>query len=163
MVIAICKLLESILDTQEVHGLEKIFVFACIWSIGAGFIEVDGKDFRKEFSNWWKDKWETIKFPEKGGVFDYYVDTQNGEFEEWSKMVGEEAKVNTNEQISNFTIETADTVAFKYLLRHYISVGHAPLLVGNSGCGKTQISKSLLRDLSVDPEAYTFQIINFNF
>ena len=49
MVISICKLLESILDKEEVQGLEYIFVFAWVWSIGAGFTEVDGKDYRKDF------------------------------------------------------------------------------------------------------------------
>ena len=163
MVIAICKLLESILDTQEVQGLEYIFVFASVWSIGAGFSEVDGKDFRKQFSNWWKDKWKTIKFPSKGGVFDYYVDIKNSKLEEWGKLLGKEYKVNTAEPISNFTVPTTDTVSFQYLLRQYISVGHAPLLVGNAGCGKTQISNGLLKDLASDPEAYSYQIINFNF
>jgi dynein heavy chain len=163
MVIAICKLLESILDNQEVQGLEYIFVFACVWSIGAGFTEVDGKDFRKEFSNWWKDKWKTIKFPSRGGVFDYYVDIKNSKLEEWSKMLGKEYKVDTSLSISNFTVPTTDTVSFQYLLKQYISVGHAPLLVGNAGCGKTQISKGLLKDLSADGEHYNYQIINFNF
>ena len=163
MITAICKLLESILDTQEVQGLEYIFVFASVWSIGAGFTEVDGKDYRKEFSNWWKDKWKTIKFPSRGGIFDYYVDIKNSKLEEWSKLLGKEYKVNTAEPISNFTIPTTDTVSFQYLLKQYISVGHSPLLVGNAGCGKTQISKGLLKDLAADGESYTYQIINFNF
>ena len=163
MVIAICKLLESIMDKQEVQGLEYIFVFACVWSIGAGFTEFDGKDYRKEFSNWWKDKWKTIKFPSRGTVFDYYVDIQNSKLEEWSKLLGKEYKVQTDLPISNFTVPTTDTVSFQYLLKQFISVGHAPLLVGNAGCGKTQISKGLLNDLSADGESYTYQIINFNF
>ena len=48
-------------------------------------------------------------------------------------------------------------------MKKYISVGHAPLLVGIAGCGKTQISKGLCEDLAQNPEAYNFQIINFNF
>ena len=70
MVISIYKFLESILDKEEVQGLKYIFVFAWVWSIGAGFTEVDGKDYRKDFSNWWKDKWKTIKYPSRVGVFD---------------------------------------------------------------------------------------------
>lgn len=163
MVIAICKLLESILDKEQVQGLEYIFVFACVWSIGAGFTEVDGKDYKKEFSNWWKDKWKTIKYSSRGGVFDYYVDIANSKLEEWSKLLGKEYKVNTSEPISNFTVPTTDTVSFQYLLKQYISVDHSPLLVGNAGCGKTQISKGLLKELAEDAEAYTYQIINFNY
>jgi dynein heavy chain len=163
MIIAICKLLESILDFQEVQGLEYFFVFACVWSIGAGFTEVDGKDYRKEFSNWWKDKWKTIKYPSRGGVFDYYVDIKNSKLEEWGKMLDKEYKVDTTKPISNFTVPTTDTTSFQWLMRQFINVGHSPLLVGNAGCGKTQISKGLLNDLSADGEHYTYQIINFNY
>lgn len=77
MIISMCRLLESIMDKQEVKAIEYLFVFACVWCIGGGFAEKDGKDFRKEFSNWWKDKWKQIKFPSKGTVFDYYVDIEN--------------------------------------------------------------------------------------
>lgn len=163
MIIAICKLLESILDYQEVQGLEYIFVFACVWAIGAGFMEIEGKDYRKEFSNWWKDKWKTIKYPSRGSVFDYFVDIKNSKLEEWSKMLDKEFKVDTSQPISNFTVPTTDTTAFQWLLRQFINVGHSPLLVGNAGCGKTQISKGLLKDLSADGEHFSFQIINFNY
>lgn len=81
-----CKLLESIMDKHEVKGIEYVFVFAAVWCIGGGFSEKDGHDYRKEFSNWWKDKWKTIKFPTKGTVFDYFVDIENTKLEEWSKM-----------------------------------------------------------------------------
>ena len=163
MVIAICKLLESILDYQEVQGLEYIFVFACVWSIGGGFMEIEGKDYRKEFSNWWKDKWKTIKYPSRGSVFDYYVDIKASKLEEWSKLLDKDFKVDTSQPISNFTVPTTDTTSFQWLLKQFITVGHAPLLVGNAGCGKTQISKGLLKDLSADGENYTYQIINFNY
>jgi dynein heavy chain, axonemal len=96
-------------------------------------------------------------------VFDYYVDFHNSKLEEWSKLLGKEFKVNTTEHISNFTVPTTDTISFQYLLKQFISVGHAPLLVGNAGCGKTQISKGLLNDLSADGEQYHYQIINFNY
>ena len=37
--------------------------------------EKDGIDYRKEFSSWWKGEWKSsVKFPQKGSVFDYYVD-----------------------------------------------------------------------------------------
>jgi len=56
MIIAICKLLESIMDkSPDLKPLEYLFVFACVWCIGGGFAEKDGKDFKKEFSNWWKE------------------------------------------------------------------------------------------------------------
>ena len=88
IVISMCRLLESILDKQDVKALEYLFVFASVWCIGGGFAEKDGKDFRKEFSNWWKEKWKTVKFPSKGTVFDYFVDIENSKLEEWNKIYG---------------------------------------------------------------------------
>jgi dynein heavy chain len=81
-----CKLIESILSSNNVQVLEQVFVFACIWCIGGGFIEKEGKDYKQEFSNWWKDKWKSVKFQSKGTVFDYYVDIPNSKLEDWSKM-----------------------------------------------------------------------------
>ena len=70
----ICKLLEAILATNEVKGLEWVFVFCCVWCLGAGFSELNAINYRRSFSDWWKDKWKVCKFPAKGMVFDYYVD-----------------------------------------------------------------------------------------
>jgi len=106
-----CKLIENLLLSNDVKGLEYIFVFACIWCIGGGYIEKDGKDFKKDFSNWWKEKWKIIKFPSKGTVFDYYVDIENSKLEEWSKMSGEQIDIDTSKAIPNYTIPTTDTIS----------------------------------------------------
>jgi dynein heavy chain len=40
-------------------------------------------------------------------------------------------------------------------MKYFISVDHPTLIIGSSGCGKTQIAKGLIRDLSdSDPSAY---------
>ena len=163
MIICICKLLESILDKQEVKALEYLFVFAAIWCIGGGFAEKDGKDFRKEFSNWWKEKWKTIKFPSKGTVFDYYVDIENSKLEEWNKMQTKEIDPDTSRPISSYTVPTVDTISANYLMKQFISVEHSPMLIGNAGCGKTQITLGLLNDLTTTTDQYIMQVVNFNF
>lgn len=112
MVMSICKLLEAMLQ-GEVKGLEYIFVFACVWCLGAGFAEKDGHDYRKEFSNWWKDKWKTIKFQSKGTVYDYYVDIENTRLDEWNKLNTKDidSMIDTSKPISSFTVPTPDTIA----------------------------------------------------
>lgn len=120
IVISMCRLLESILDKQDVKALEYVFVFACIWCVGGGFAEKDGKDFRKEFSNWWKEKWKQIKFPSKGTVFDYFVDIEGGKLEEWNKMTTKEVDPDTSRPISSYTIPTMDTISANYLMKQFI-------------------------------------------
>lgn len=156
MVMAICKLLESIFKTTDVKGPEYVFVFACIWCIGGGYIEKDGKDYKKEFSNWWKDKWKVIKFPSKGTVFDYYVDIENSKLDDWNKISNSDIvnTIDTSKSISSYTIPTVDTISASYLMNQFISVNHSPILVGQAGCGKTQIIKGLLTDICAKSDTY---------
>jgi dynein heavy chain len=150
MVMSMCKLLQNIIAHNEVKGLEYIFVFACIWCIGGGYIEKEGKDYKKEFSNWWKEKWKVIKFPGKGTVFDYYVDIENSKLDDWNKMSTSDiiSSIDTSKSISSYTIPTVDTISASYLMRQFIQINHSPILVGLAGCGKTQIIKGLLNELT---------------
>ena len=85
----------------DVHGIEG-------WN---RLKDKRGKDFKKDFSNWWKEKWKIIKFPSKGTVFDYFVDIENSKLEEWSKMSGEAIDIDTSKAIPNYTIPTTDTIS----------------------------------------------------
>jgi dynein heavy chain len=164
MVSSICKLLEAML-VGDIKGLEYIFVFACVWCLGAGFAEKDGHDYRKEFSNWWKDKWKTIKFQSKGTVYDYYVDIENTRLDEWAKLNNKDidSLIDTSKAISSFTVPTPDTISAQFLMKKFLNVNHSPLLVGNAGCGKTQIIKGLLYEMTTTTDDYLSQIINFNY
>jgi len=82
MVISICKLLENILANNDVKNLDPVFVFACIWCIGGGYIEKEGRDFKKDFSGYCKEFFKHHRF--KGSVFEFFVDIENSKFEEWS-------------------------------------------------------------------------------
>jgi dynein heavy chain len=48
-------------------------------------------------------------------------------------------------------------------MRKFIQVNLSPLLVGNAGCGKTQITKGLLNDMTLNSDDYLQQTINFNY
>jgi len=59
----------------EIKNLEYLFVYALVWAIGGALAEMNGVDYRKEFSTWWKGAWKgAVKFPNKGTIFDYWVD-----------------------------------------------------------------------------------------
>lgn len=166
MVMSTCKLLENILNHNEIKSIEWVFVFACIWCIGGGFGEKDGKPYRQEFSNWWKDKkGKVIKFPGKGTVFDYYVDIENTKLEEWNKMSNSDvvSTIDTSKSIQNYTVPTVDTISAQYVMKQFIQINHCPILVGLAGCGKTQIIKGLLNELVGQSDDFIQQIVNFNF
>jgi dynein heavy chain len=165
LIMTLCKLLEAILATSEVKGLEWVFVFACVWCLGGGFSDMNGINYRKNFSDWWKDKWKIVKFPAKGMVFDYYIDIDNNKPDEWVKLQTKDITetLDTSKPIQNFTIPTTDTISTQFLMKKFIQCNISPLLVGNAGCGKTQITKGLLNDMTSATDDYLQQTINFNY
>jgi dynein heavy chain, axonemal len=48
---------------------------------------VQVSDYRTQFSRWWISEWKTVAFPEKGTVFDYYVDETQCLMAPWEDRV----------------------------------------------------------------------------
>lgn len=160
LITCLCYMLESLL-VGEIKALEYWFVFCAVWAIGGCLGEKDGNDYKKNFSNWWKQKWKTIKFPGKGTIFDYYVDYDSSKFVEWSEQVKPYEFDSSTQKMNNVTVPTTETVSNSYFIQAFINIGKPVLLIGNAGCGKTQLSKGVLR--SLNPESFCHVIINFNF
>jgi dynein heavy chain len=110
------------------------------------------------------DKFKAIKFPGKT-VFDYYIDIENSKVDEWIKLANMDIvnTIDTSKSIQSYTIPTVDTISCSYLMRQFMSVGHSPLLVGQAGCGKTQMIKGLLKELVEKTDDYLSQVINMNY
>ena len=107
MTVAFCKLLQSqikihikyLYSSDEpnkqkgpVHGikLEHIVCFCVVWAFGGSLTQKDNRDYRKEFSDWWKGEFtKPVKFKSKGTTFDYYVkiDETKADFEEWKSFM----------------------------------------------------------------------------
>ncbi|CAG9313552.1 unnamed protein product [Blepharisma stoltei] len=160
LVSSLCSMLESLL-VGEIKALEYWFVFCTVWAIGGCLSEKDGNDYKKNFSNWWKQKWKTIKFPGKGTIFDYFVNYESSKFEEWGEQVKPYEFDSSTQKMNNVTVPTTETVSNSYFIQAFINIGKPVLLIGNAGCGKTQLSKGVLR--SLNPEQFCFVVINFNF
>jgi len=166
-VISLCKALVTMLSSP-VSNIEYQFVYALVWAIGGALAEKDGIEYRKEFSNWWKNAWKTaVKFPSKRTIFDYYVDQVNDttvRFQEWSTKIKQVDFDPSLQLMSNLTVPTIETLASSEFIKNFISVKHASLMIGNAGCGKTQLAKGILNSIvSANPENFQFQVVNFNF
>jgi dynein heavy chain len=144
------------LAEQEVKGLEYVFCFALVWCMGAGLEIQEGNKSRIAFDKYWRETWKTIKFPNKGTVFDYYFDNENSKMEDWNKLRNDsiEASIDTAKPITNYTVPTADTIASQYLMKKFLKINVPPMLVGSAGCGKTQIIKGLLNELTEKGDDY---------
>ena len=106
MTVALCKLLQSqirihhknlypIEEKEKVKQvnmikLEHIFSLAAVWAFGGALTVKDNRDYRKEFSDWWKGEFsKPVKFKPKGTIYDYFVkmDETKAEFEEWKSFL----------------------------------------------------------------------------
>jgi dynein heavy chain len=78
----------SKLEQKQLLLLEMYFIFSIIWSFG-GSLSPDDEDgdYQLEFSQWWEITFPTIKFPERGLVFDYFIDDINCIFVPWSSLI----------------------------------------------------------------------------
>ncbi|OLQ11136.1 Dynein alpha chain, flagellar outer arm [Symbiodinium microadriaticum] len=91
------------------------FMFCFTSAVGLCLSEVDGIDYRKNFSNWWKGEMKNVKYPSKGGIFDYYV-VKDAKFEEWSSAV-EALEYSSDTPMGEVTVPTNETVAMTFLMR----------------------------------------------
>lgn len=59
--------------------------------------------------------------------------------------------------MGNITVNTIETLATTEFIKSYLMVKHPSLLIGNSGCGKTQLAKGILKEIvQAKPENYAY-------
>jgi dynein heavy chain len=109
-------------------------------------------DYRTQFSKWWVSEWKNVQFPEKGLVFDYYVDEAQCLMVPWDDKV---AKFNYSpEAISSIFVPTVETTRLTYFLDSLMPNRHFVMFVGNTGTGKTAIIMNKLRSMDAETTAY---------
>lgn len=158
LISACCSLLDNLLSPATYESLEYWFMFCFTAACGLCLAEVDGVDYRKNFSNWWKGEMKSVKYPSKGGIFDYYV--KDAKFEEWSTAV-ETLEYSSETPMGEVTVTTNETYAMSYLMKALIEQHHPVMLIGLAGCGKTQSCLGLLK--SLPPDVFTYYAMNMSY
>lgn len=186
-VVSCCKLLEAYLEkkyacnSKKVNiddekgedgyvGLDHVFAYCVLWSCGAILTEKELVDYRRNFSEDFKNMFKEIKFPNKGTIFDYYMsidfDNKTFKFEEWNKKIPE-IEYKANENIKYVTVPTSETVSVGEIMDKLLDVGQPALLIGNAGCGKTQLCKGMLETKKKVTEqqgsSFSYVTVNFNY
>ncbi|CDJ30567.1 uncharacterized protein EMH_0006840 [Eimeria mitis] len=127
--VAASELLEG-LYPEEPQAPEFAFVFCLVWAAGGSLQEKDGIDYRRQFNNWWRSEWKVIKFPSKGSIFEYFVDT--AKFESWESQVPTLQFTGT-EAIDSISVPTAETVSMLHFCKTILKM-HAPVMcIGSAG------------------------------
>ena len=168
----ICRILEAVLTPEacppgsEREVYEAFFQFAAVWGIGGAFGSDKGADFRKQFDSYWRTEFAklTMRFPDEGSIFDYYIDptTKKGEPKRcthWREIVPGYTH-DRAESYARIFVPTLDSTRLLWFSTTMLKLKKPIMYVGNSGSAKTVIANVLLRGL--DEDVWMYNIISFN-
>lgn len=165
MVCNLCCLLDGLLTPENVGNssekdiFEQYFTFAVIWALGGAL--ATNREYKKHFDKWFKKQFKkTHKFPEADTVFDYYLNPVSKKFEKWSDLVKEYVH-SEDRDLPSIMVPTVETEYLSYFMNQLIELKKPVMLVGNAGCGKTQLVKQILENLPEEKIIST--TINFNY
>ncbi|KAI4493969.1 hypothetical protein M0802_009345 [Mischocyttarus mexicanus] len=138
---------------------ELYFVFAAVWAFGSAMFQDQTIDYRIEFTKWWANEFDQIKFPSEGTVFDYYIDSETKDFVPWTERLPK-FELDPEMPLQAVLVYTSECIRIKYFLDLLMPEKHPVMLVGSAGCGKTILVNEKLLQLS---ENYAIANVPFNF
>ncbi|NWV92100.1 DYH17 protein, partial [Machaerirhynchus nigripectus] len=162
----VLSLLECFLTPKNVppdsprEQYELFFVFACTWAFGGALFQDQLVDHRQQFSKWWLTEFKTIKFPNQGTIFDYYIDPKTKKFNPWDEKVPE-FELDPDVPLQAAMVHTTETIRLRYFLDLLMEKQRPVMLVGNAGTGKSVLMWDKLEALSTDE--YLVQSVPLNF
>lgn len=97
-------------------------------------------------------------FPHTHSVFEYFINTEKRDWDEWGSRLQANWKPNTDE-FNKINVPTVDTTRNRYIVQSLLEHGSQVLLVGHSGVGKTVLIDSILNTMDQNIAYFT---INFS-
>uniref|UniRef100_A0A674GSU7 Dynein axonemal heavy chain 17 n=1 Tax=Taeniopygia guttata TaxID=59729 RepID=A0A674GSU7_TAEGU len=162
----VLSLLECFLTPKNVppdsprEQYELFFVFACIWAFGGALFQDQLVDHRQQFSKWWLSEFKTIKFPNQGTIFDYYIHPETKTFNPWDERVPE-FELDPDIPLQAAVVHTTETIRLRYFMDLLMEKQRPVMLVGNAGTGKSVLMWDKLEALGTDE--YLVQSVPLNF
>jgi len=164
----VCKILDGIVPKEAVRGaappdkklMEYQFVFAATWALGGAMLVDKVTDFKMQFSKWWISEWKNVAYPEKGLVFDYYVDEGTCMMMPWLDRMQHFDYTNDINNFGNLFVNTLDTLRMSYFLDSLLENAHYVMFVGTAGTGKTALMRNKL--MNMDQERFCYATVNLN-
>ena len=97
------------------------------------------------------------EFPD-GDIYDYGIDATTHRFDPWTEQIPM-FEFDPNKSFFEIIVPTSDTVKYKYLLNILMSNGYNVLITGETGVGKSVITKDFLWGT---PENIVYAFVNFS-
>ncbi|XP_040900389.1 dynein heavy chain 5, axonemal isoform X3 [Toxotes jaculatrix] len=161
-------MLQGLIPPKEQCGelsrehLERLYVFALMWSIGA-LLELDD---RRKMEIWLRGNDSIhLNLPDiprdsEDTMFDYHV-TAEGQWIHWSTRVEEYVYPSEiTPEYSSILVPNVDNVRTDFLIQTIAKQGKAVLLIGEQGTAKTVIIKGYMS--KYDPETHMGKSLNFS-
>ena len=138
-----------------------VLIFSFVWSAGANLYDSVKENSRTKFSHTIKNKILKFysSFPYEGEIYDYFINFDKKEFNNWTEIVTE-YKYNADIPYFNILVPTGDTVRFKYLISKLVQNKKNILISGETGVGKSVIVSDFLSTMPIEKFAHT--IMNFS-
>ena len=135
-------------NTASPEALEVVFVYCAVWALGSSLgVSDDGTDYRKMFSDWWRgNSSDSVKFPPRDTVFDYWLNPETNTFDSWTKSpffysVDYDSRATPMSQV---TVPTPETCSVSYWMDLLVKMKKPVMLAGPSGSGKSALVKGML-------------------
>ncbi|XP_029694908.1 dynein heavy chain 5, axonemal [Takifugu rubripes] len=142
--------------------LERVYVFALMWSVGA-LLELDD---RKKMEVWLRGNsgfclnLPNIPSGSEDTMFDYHV-SDNGHWVHWSNRVEEYIyPSDSTPEYRSILVPNVDNVRTDFLIQTIAKQGKAVLLIGEQGTAKTVIIKGYMS--KYDPDTHMGKSLNFS-
>lgn len=144
----------------QVH-IERLFLFALMWSLGAVLELSDRQKFEKfVVTHKSKMNWPKIDLIDTT-IFEYFVNSSNGEWCHWSDKVQEFNYPTDNIlEYSTILVPNVDNTRTAFLIDLISKQSKAVLLIGEQGTAKTVMIKGYMS--AYDPEEHLCKFINFS-
>ena len=87
-------------------------MWSLVWSVGGN---VDGVEGKEKFSDFIRETFPMVRFPNSGTVYDYVLDSHGKEWQPWEEVT-KPFVYNPDVTFSDILVPTKDTCRYSYLL-----------------------------------------------
>jgi len=161
----------ALTDEQRITLIDSMFLFSCVWSIGASLTQEGRVSFNDSFRTLCSGNDERYRpprpFESKGSmipgggtggksVFDYFLAVevlgnsggQRVQWTTWTDLIKEEitAPLPLDLRFDQIVVPTCEGRCLKELLDVLVTYAQHPLVIGGSGTGKTVYLQNFLND-----------------
>jgi len=147
---------------QSMPYPEKIVMvylgFSLIWSLAANLHDESRRTFNKHFKT---EILTLMDFPE-GDIYEFGIDDKMHRLQPWQEQ-RPQFQYEPEKSFFEILVPTSDTVKYKYLLQTLLMEGYNVLLSGETGVGKSVITKDFLSNAANEEDsAIVNAFVNFS-